>query len=144
MLDEKHSTHFCVPPHRQQSHTASLLISLFPMTSVPQLAKRALVTALLALASLLNVQSDVRRTSSDDEVRATYSRILSRASRAHVQTIDLNNAKIAWEQALAAKVSQAESRLRSRRSASEAKLSYSRTNPSHVCASGGASLCSCH
>ena len=73
------------------------------MPSVPELAKRALVTALLALASLLNVQIDVRRTSSADEVRATYSRILARASRAHVQTSDLKKAKIAWEQALASK-----------------------------------------
>lgn len=61
-------------------HTHSLQAVLFAvpasppaaMTSVPQLAKRALVSALLALASLLNMQVDITRTSTDSDVRKTY------------------------------------------------------------------------
>ena len=73
------------------------------MVSVPQLAKRALVKLLLALAAVLAMDLEVNRDSDDSLVRAAYGKVLARASRARLATADLHNAKLAWEQALAAK-----------------------------------------
>lgn len=88
--------------HRH-SHIHTCCPSRCFMPSVPQIAKRVLVTALLALASLLDVSLDATRDSSDDDVRSAYGSILRRASRAHVATSELRLAKEQWEQVLAAK-----------------------------------------
>ena len=101
-----HNRHHKVKEKVFKSHCSSLTVSHLwtaATTSLPQLAKRALVTALLALASLLQVQVDIKRTSSDKEVRQVYGRLVAGAGKSRVHSAQVRLAKIAWEEALAAK-----------------------------------------
>ena len=87
-------------PQCTSRHTVSTQFTSLTMVSVPQLAKRALIKALAAVAALLPLALDVTRDSPDAEVRAAYGKVLSRASRKQMPTVELRRSKLEWEQAL--------------------------------------------
>ena len=77
------------------------------MASRGQLAKRALVKVLLALAAVYGLVVSVSRDSADDAVKAAYRRVVKRAhpdkGGALADAQRLQAAKEAWDTALGAK-----------------------------------------
>ena len=74
------------------------------MGSASRMAKRMLVKLLFSLAAAYSIPLSINRDTPDVDVRATYAKVWRRASRNRMEDARLlKEAKVAWEQALAAR-----------------------------------------
>lgn len=71
------------------------------MPSLPRLAKRAVVTCLLAVATACSASLELSRDADDEAVRAAYAKVLRQAQLRHQDTRQLKAKKVAWEKVLA-------------------------------------------
>lgn len=71
------------------------------MPSLPRLAKRAVVTCLLAVATACSASLELSRDTDDEAVRAAYAKVLRQAQLRHQDTKQLKAKKVAWEKVLA-------------------------------------------